>query len=101
MLNIPQKKSTALAVLLVVTFIIEVAFVKYCKAETFGKRDYGVFLNADDSSMEQPYILILILVLSRTSGNIIRSMRNWQLAVMNIGMRKNGWMQQARTGRGL
>lgn len=72
MLNIPQKKSTALAVLLVLTFIIE-----------------GLS------------ILILILVLSRTSGNIIRPMRNWQLAVMNIGMRKNGWMQQARTGRGL
>ncbi len=101
MLNIPQKKSTALAAVLVLTFIIEGFFVKGCKVETLGKRDYGVFLNADDSSLERPYILILILVLSKTSGNIIRPMRNWQLAVMNIGMRKNGWMQQARTGRGL
>ena len=53
MLNIPQKKSTALTVLLVLTFIIEGLFIKGCKAETLGKRDYGVFLNADDSSLER------------------------------------------------
>lgn len=53
MLNISQKKSTALTVLLVLTFIIEGLFIKGCKAETLGKRDYGVFLNADDSSLER------------------------------------------------
>lgn len=53
MLNIPQKKLTALAALFVLTFIIEGCFVKGCKAETLGKRDYGVFLNADDSSLER------------------------------------------------
>lgn len=53
MLNISQKKSTALTVLLVLTFIIEGLFIKGCKAETLGKRDYGVFLNVDDSSLER------------------------------------------------
>lgn len=53
MLNIPQKKSTALAALLVLTFIIEGLSIKGCKAETLGNRDYGVFLNADDSSLER------------------------------------------------
>ena len=53
MLNIPQIKLTALAVLLVLTFIIEGLFIKGCKAETLGKRDYGVFLNVDDSSLER------------------------------------------------
>ena len=53
MLNISQKKSTALTVLLVLAFIIEGLFIKGCKAETLGKRDYGVFLNVDDSSLER------------------------------------------------
>lgn len=53
MLSILQKKSTALAALIVLTFIIEGLFIKGCKAETLGKRDYGVFLNADESSLEQ------------------------------------------------
>ena len=53
MLNISQKESTALTVLLVLTFIIEGLFIKGCKAETLGKRDYGVFLNVDDSSLER------------------------------------------------
>lgn len=42
-----------MTVLLVLAFIIEGLFIKGCKAETLGKRDYGVFLNVDDSSLER------------------------------------------------
>ena len=57
------KQPAALAVLFVLMFIGGCFFVKANQAKEFEKKDYGVFLNADASSlerfkMEQSYIHI-------------------------------------------
>ena len=47
------KQLEALAVVFVLMFIAGCFFVKDNKAKTLEKNDYGVFLNADDSSLER------------------------------------------------
>lgn len=113
------KQPAALAVLFVLMFIGGCFFVKANQAKEFEKNDYGVFLNADASSLERfkMYETIVIdaqyftkrdiellhqngtvvytyLKLGRlkTSGSTIQPMRNWQSVSMSIGRKNNGWM---------
>lgn len=111
------EQSVVLSVLFVLMFIAGCFFVKANQEKEFEKKDYGVFLNADDSSLERfkIYETIVIdaqyftkrdiellhqngtvvytyLILGRlkTSGSTIQPMRNWQSVSMSIGRKKNG-----------
>ena len=117
----------AVALLVILMFIMGCFFIKDDKVKTsekndygktlekndYGKtlekNDYGVFLNADASSLERfkKYDLIVIDAQYFTkkdiesSGNIIKLTRSLQLASTSIGMKKNGWMCLSRHGRSL
>lgn len=113
------KQPAALAVLFVLMFIGGCFFVKANQAKEFEKKDYGVFLNADASSLERFKMYETIVIDAQyftkrdiellhqngtvvytylnigsieTSGSTIQPMRNWQSVSMSIGRKNNGWM---------
>ena len=47
------KQPAAFALLFVLMFIVGCFFVTVKQTKTIEKKDYGVFLNADDSSLER------------------------------------------------
>ena len=122
------QKTVVLAVVSALMFIVGGFLVKEYKINVLEKKDYGVFLNVTDLPLERfrKYETIVIdaqyftkkdIELLHQNGITVytylnigsvenfreyyTAMRNWQLAGMIIGRKKNGWTRPLRTGRSL